>query len=597
MAEPVSRYLAGAPARVQLVVRLGLRALQLTAFPRRFSHMPLEKRSAHLAKLESSRLSFLRDLFLLFKTLTGVGYSRDLRVQQVIGVEACCVGTPSELKLDAEAMRAPADAERCDVVVVGSGAGGASVARVLSEAGMSVIVVEEGEYYDASTYSTDVFEALPRLYRDSGLTVAEGRPAIPLPVGRCVGGTTVINSGTCFRAPDDVLARWRDEHGLGWASELDGEFEAVERALNVTPVVSGAVGRNAELCRIGAEAIGASNHGLARNARDVTCCHSCPTGCAIDAKMAMHVSELPRAVAAGARIRSGQRVSEVIVESGRAAGVRCRGGYEVRADKVVLAAGALGTPELLLRQGLANSSGEVGRHLRIHPACWVGALYDEPVRGWDGVMQSWAVDEWNDRGLFLEATFSPLPFGGHWLRGVGAPYKARLERFDHLGVIGVHLSDRSEGRVSGSGHITYKLTRDDAAALRFGIARAADVHFAAGATEVYPQVGRVSVLKPGEQTPLVEQGRFHPGEMRLEGFHPMGTTRMGPDPHTSVVAPSGETHDVPGLYVADASLFPTSLRVNPMITIMAVARRIAAGIADGTTADVRPTAPARSEAR
>jgi len=597
VAEPVSRYLAGAPARVQLVVRLGLRALQLTAFPRRFSHMPLEKRSAHLAKLESSRLSFLRDLFLLFKTLTGVGYSRDLRVQQVIGVEACCVGTPSELKLDAEAMRAPADLERCDVVVVGSGAGGASVARVLSEAGMSVIVVEEGEYYDASTYSTDVFEALPRLYRDSGLTVAEGRPAIPLPVGRCVGGTTVINSGTCFRAPDDVLARWRDEHGLGWASELDGEFEAVERALNVTPVVSGAVGRNAELCRIGAEAIGASNHGLARNARDVTCCHSCPTGCAIDAKMAMHVSELPRAVAAGARIRSGQRVSEVIVESGRAAGVRCRGGYEVRADKVVLAAGALGTPELLLRQGLANSSGEVGRHLRIHPACWVGALYDEPVRGWDGVMQSWAVDEWNDRGLFLEATFSPLPFGGHWLRGVGAPYKARLERFDHLGVIGVHLSDRSEGRVSGSGHITYKLTRDDAAALRFGIARAADVHFAAGATEVYPQVGRVSVLKPGEQTPLVEQGRFHPGEMRLEGFHPMGTTRMGPDPHTSVVAPSGETHDVPGLYVADASLFPTSLRVNPMITIMAVARRIAAGIADGTTADVRPTAPARSEAR
>jgi choline dehydrogenase-like flavoprotein len=597
VAEPVSRYLAGAPARVQLVVRLGLRALQLTAFPRRFSHMPLEKRSAHLAKLESSRLSFLRDLFLLFKTLTGVGYSRDLRVQQVIGVEACCVGTPSELKLDAEAMRAPADLERCDVVVVGSGAGGASVARVLSEAGMSVIVVEEGEYYDASTYSTDVFEALPRLYRDSGLTVAEGRPAIPLPVGRCVGGTTVINSGTCFRAPDDVLARWRDEHGLGWASELDGEFEAVERALNVTPVVSGAVGRNAELCRIGAEAIGASNHGLARNARDVTCCHSCPTGCAIDAKMAMHVSELPRAVAAGARIRSGQRVSEVIVKSGRAAGVRCRGGYEVRADKVVLAAGALGTPELLLRQGLANSSGEVGRHLRIHPACWVGALYDEPVRGWDGVMQSWAVDEWNDRGLFLEATFSPLPFGGHWLRGVGAPYKARLERFDHLGVIGVHLSDRSEGRVSGSGHITYKLTRDDAAALRFGIARAADVHFAAGATEVYPQVGRVSVLKPGEQTPLVEQGRFHPGEMRLEGFHPMGTTRMGPDPHTSVVAPSGETHDVPGLYVADASLFPTSLRVNPMITIMAVARRIAAGIADGTTADVRPTAPARSEAR
>jgi choline dehydrogenase-like flavoprotein len=601
VAEPVSGYLAGAPARVRLVVRVGLRALQLTSFPRRFSHLPLERRSAHLEKLEGSRHSFLRDLFLLFKTLTGVGYSRDPRVQQVLGVEARCEGTPSPLRLDPDAMQAPDGVERCDVVVVGSGAGGASVARVLSEAGVSVIVVEEGDYHDASTYSRDVFDSLPKLYRDSGLTVAEGRPAIPLPVGRCVGGTTVINSGTCFRAPGDILMRWREDHGIDWATDLDGEFEAVEHALDVTPVVPGAVGRNAELCRIGAEALGVSNHGLARNAADVTCCGSCPTGCAIDAKMAMHVSELPRAVAAGALIRAGRRVTRVLVENGRAVGVKCRGGYEVRAKAVVLAAGALGTPELLLRQRLADSSGQVGRHLHIHPACWVGAHYDEPVNGWDGVMQSWAVDEWNDRGLFLEATFSPLSFGGHWLRGAGAPYKARLEQFDHLGVIGVHLSDRSEGRVAlagGGARITYKLTKDDAAALRFGIARAADVHFAAGATEVYPQVGRVSVLRPGEQTPLVEQGRFHPGELRLEGFHPMGTTRMGRDPRTSVVSPSGQTHDVPGLYVADSGVFPTSLRVNPMITVMAVARRVAAGIAEElTTAVAPPMTPARSEAR
>lgn len=593
----MSGYIAGAPDRVRLVVRVGLRALQLTAFPRRFSKMSPERRSAHLEKLEGSRLSFVRDLFLLFKTLAGVSYSRDARLQQVLGVEARCEGTPSPWRLDPDAMRAPDGVEECDVVVVGSGAGGASVARVLSEAGMSVIVVEEGDHHDASTYSTDVFEALPKLYRDSGLTVAEGRPAIPLPVGRCVGGTTVINSGTCFRAPGDILMRWRDEYGLDWATELDGEFEAVEEALSVTPVEAGTAGRNAELCRLGAEALGASNHGLARNAVDVTCCGSCPTGCAIDAKMAMHVSELPRAVAAGARIRAGQRVARVLVEGGRAVGVRCSRGYEVRAGAVVLAAGALGTPELLLSQGLANSSGKVGRHLRIHPACWVGALYDEPVRGWDGVMQSWAVDEWNDRGLFLEATFTPLSFGAHWLRGAGAPYKERLERIDQLGVIGVHLSDRSQGRVSVSRsrelRIGYKLTSDDAAALRFGIARAADVHFAAGAREVYPQVGRVSVLRPGEQTPLVEQGRFHPGELRLEAFHPMGTTRMGRDPRTSVVAPSGETHDVPGLYIADSGLFPTSLRVNPMVTIMAVARRVAAGIADQVTTAPRPTAPAR----
>jgi len=314
----------------------------------------------------------------------------------------------------------------------------------------------------------------------------------------------------------------------------------------------------------------------------VVCCATCPTGCAIDAKRAMHVSELPRAVAAGCLIRARARVKGVIVESGRAVGVRCSGGYEVRARAVVLAAGALGTPELLLSQGLANSSGQVGRHLRIHPACWVGASYDEPVRGWDGVMQSWAVDEWNDRGLFLEATFTPLSFGGQWLPGAGAPFKERLERFGHLGVIGVHLSDRSEGRVAARGRrsrITYRLTDDDAATLRFGIARAADVHFAAGASEVFPQLGRVGTLRPGEQERKVEQARFRPAELRLEAFHPMGTARMGSDPRRSVVSPSGETHDVPGLWVADASLFPTSLRVNPMVTIMAFARRIASSLA------------------
>jgi choline dehydrogenase-like flavoprotein len=131
----------------------------------------------------------------------------------------------------------------------------------------------------------------------------------------------------------------------------------------------------------------------------------------------------------------------------------------------------------------------------------------------------------------------------------------------------------------GALRIHYRLSEDDAAALRFGIARAADVHFAAGAREVYPQVGRVALLRPGEQRQMIENGRFRPGELRLEGFHPMGTARMGDDPRGSVVSPRGETHDLPGLYVADASLFPTSLRVNPMLTIMAFARRIAGGLA------------------
>lgn len=594
---PVSRMLDSVPPRTRQVVRLAMRAFELTSFPRRFSRLSPERRARHVERLEESRLSPLRDLTFLLKALTCFAYGRDPAVQvAVVGAAPrCAVGSsppdpgwdPPAPRLDPAALDPPADVERCDVVVVGSGAGGASAARVLAEQGLDVIVVEQGDYHDATTYSSDPIDAMPALYRDGGLTFCEGRPGIPLPVGRCVGGTTVVNSGTCLRPPTEVLSRWRDVHGIGWATDLDGELEAVGRALHVAPVDPATAGRNAELCRAGADAIGASNGPIPRNAGRVTCCGACPTGCAIDAKQAMHVSELPRAAAAGTRIRAGASVERVLIEHGRAAGVvaRRRGGgrYEVRSRAVVLAGGALGTPELLLGQGIANGSGHVGRHLRIHPACWVGALFDEEVRGWEGVMQSWFVDEWRDRGLFLEATFTPLPFGAHWLRGAGHRFMERLERFDRLAVIGVHLSERSEGRVRLSGgrlRIRYRLSPDDGAALRFGIARAADIHFAAGAREAYPQLGRVPALRPGEQGPLVEHARVGPGHLRLEGFHPMGTARMGSDPGASVVSPSGESHEVPGLWVADASLFPTAVRVNPMVTIMACARRVAGVLAE-----------------
>ena len=585
IAAPVSRYLSAAPARVRAVVRLALRVVDL---PVPLARLSPERRAARLRRLERSRIGVLRDLVLLPKTLCSIAYARDPSVAAAVGVTLRCERRPGALDgfppapppLDPGALRAPDGVERCDVVVVGSGAGGAAAARLLAERGLSVIVVEEGLYRDARGYSTDPFEALPALYRDAGLTVCEGRPAIPLPVGRCVGGTTVVNSGTCFRTPADVLLRWRDEFGIPWATELGERFEALERDLHVQPVDPATAGRNAELCRVGAEALGAQNGPLFRNAAGVDRCATCPTGCALDARQAAHVSELPRAVAAGARVRAGQRVERVLLEGERAAGVSC-GGYEVRARAVVLAAGALGTPGLLLSQGIGNRSGAVGRHLRIHPACWVGARHEQEVRGWEGVMQSWHVGEWREHGLFLEATATPPAFGAHWLPGAGAELTERIERYGNLAVIGVHLSDRSEGRVRARGRgvrVSYRLRPDDAQTIAYGIARAAEIHFAAGATEVYPQIARAGVWRRGERGPDTE--RVRPRDLRLEAFHPMGTARMGADPASTVVSPSGELHDVPGLFAADASIFPTSLAVNPMITIMACARVVAAGLAD-----------------
>jgi choline dehydrogenase-like flavoprotein len=611
----VAHLLGEAPVAARAAVRLGLRGFEWTTFPRRFSNLPLAERSQHLARVEARPGGPAREVLLLVKALVSLAYGRHAAVRDAVGFTARCALAPEAAAapggpadpapspaapsppppaappLDRAAMTPPEGVERCDVVVIGSGAGGAAAARVLAEGGLAVVVVEEGDYHDASTYSTDPLEALPALYRQGGMTVCEGRPAIPVPLGRCVGGTTVINSGTCFRTPGDVLRRWRDEFGIAWAPGLDGHFESVERDLRVTPVDPETAGRNAALCRAGADAIGASNGPISRNAGAVACCGTCPTGCAIDAKQATHVSELPRAVAAGCRVRAGVRARRVIVEHGRAAGVECRtasGRYEVRARAVVVAAGAVGTPELLLSQGVANSSGQIGRNLRIHPACWVGARFDEEVRGWDGVMQSWYVDQWHDRGLFLEATFTPLPFGAHWLPGTGEAYKREVERYADVGIIGVHLSEHgSHGRVrivrgprGPITRLTYRLTDADAASIRFGIARAADIHFAAGARAVFPQVGGCPPLTDPAHGEFVEHGRFRPADLRLEAFHPMGTARMGSDRRASVVSPTGEAHDLPGLFVADASLFPTSLGVNPMITVMACARQVAGGLAE-----------------
>lgn len=573
----VSRFLAQVPRRQRLVVVVALRAIEWLSLPRPFSRLDADARMRRLERLSASPLG--RDLVLLLKALVSFGWARDERVQASLGVSPSCELAPGAPHprpdvppLDPAELIAPDADESCDVVVVGSGAGGASAARLLAEAGLDVIVLEDGGYHDASTYTTDPLASLASLYRDGGLTVLEGRPAIPLPLGRCVGGTTVINSGTCPRTPADLLARWRDEHGIAWAPELEEEFDAIDADLAVTELPDAARGANALPCRRGSEALGVANRPVRRNAGAVVRCGTCPTGCALDAKQAMHVSELPRAVAAGARVRANARVDRILVERGRACGVAI-GPRRVYARAVVIAAGAVGTPELLLRQGL---DGGVGTNLHVQPACWVGARFSEDVRGWAGVMQSWHVDEWRRERLFLEATFTPLPFGAHWLPGVGREFVARVEDVAKLAVIGVHLADESAGRVrlrGGLARLGYRLTRTDADRLAFGIARASDILFAAGAVEVYPQVAGTTSIRPGEQRQF-ESG-VAPARLRLEAFHPMGTAALG-----SVVASDGQMRALPGAYVADASLLPTALGVNPMITIIAAARRIARGLAD-----------------
>jgi choline dehydrogenase-like flavoprotein len=579
---PVAEFLKSLSPRLLTRVRLGLRAFEWLPFPWRFSRLDAGTREDFLRRMEGSHFGLHHELLLMAKTFTTIGYAIEPRVEQRLGLETSCRLADGSVPEPAGPLGSTAPdgaAEECDVVIVGSGAGGAVAAATLAEAGLDVIVLEAGEAYNRDGYPADPLDAIAALYRDGGLTIAEGRPAIPVPVGRAVGGTTVINSGTCFRAPEPVLAHWRERYGVEWTDRLAPDFAEAEEFMRVTPLDPERMGRNGQLTMEGAAALGASGGPISRNAGSCVQCSSCPYGCRIDAKRGMHVSYLPRAVAAGARLRTGIEARRVLVENGRAGGIRCNG-YTVRARvATIVAGGALGTPELLLRSGLGGS--QVGRNLHIHPACWIGGRYEEEVRGWEGVMQSYYVDEWERERILLEATFTPLPFGGAWLLGSGREHQESMLGFDRIGSIGVHLSDESAGRVGsardGSLRVTYRLTSEDARRLTYGIARAAEVHFAAGAVEVYPNIGRVPVLRPGGLADF-EATAFKPSELRLEAFHPMSTARIAADPGEGVCAGDGSVNGVEGLYVADASLFPTSVGVNPMMTIIAFAKRVAGGL-------------------
>jgi len=600
---PVAEFLGSVSPRALTRIRLGLRAFEWLPFPWRFSRLDASAREDFLRGMETSRFGLHHELLLMAKVFTTLGSAVAPEVEERIGFTASCALADGSLPEPAGSL-GPTEPgggeEECDVVIVGSGAGGAVAAAVLAEAGLDVIVLEAGESFNREDYPEEPLDAIARLYRDGGLTIAEGRPAIPVPVARTVGGTTVVNSGTCFRAPDAVLEDWRRRFGIQWATDLAAEFAEGEDFLRVAPVDPERMGRNGQLAMEGAAAIGASGGPISRNAGSCVQCSSCPFGCEIDAKRGMHVSYLPRAVAAGARLRTGVEAQRILVEGGRAVGVSCMAAaaspgrrppddrtrqigsstYAVRARRAtVVAGGALGTPELLLRSGLGGR--QVGRNLHIHPACWVGARYEEEVRGWDGVMQSYYIDQWEPQRLLLEATFTPLAFGGAWLPGVGRAHQRSMLEFGRVGSIGVHLSDASSGHIdlTGNGALRarYKLTQADAGRLTFGIARAAEIHFAAGATEVYPNIARVGKLTPGKLADF-QAMRFGPSELRLEAFHPMGTARIAGEPD-GVCAPDGSVHGTTDLYVADASLFPTSVGVNPMMTVIAFAARIAAELA------------------
>jgi hypothetical protein len=286
---------------------------------------------------------------------------------------------------------------------------------------------------------------------------------------------------------------------------------------------------------------------------------------------------------------TGVRAERVLFEDGRAVGIEGRSAVtgarlRVRAAATVVSCGTIPTPAFLQRQGLHKGRPKLGRHLSIHPASTVSALFDEDILGYNAIPQGYCIDEFQREGILPMGASVSIDMAPSQFNFVGRQLMDLMEAYDRVASFGVMVSDRSKGRVrlgpGGKPFVTYWFGRRERDLLQRGMAIVSRVFLAAGAREVYPAIHGHRVLRGAADLERMAGARTAAADYLLTAFHPLGTCRMATDPARGVVSPDHEVFGVPGLYVADGSVVPGSVAVNPQVTIMALATRAADLLAD-----------------
>ena len=485
---------------------------------------------------------------------------------------------------------------RAEVLIIGSGASGAVVARELACAGHDVLILEEGRYYSPEQMGQwRPSKAMHRVGRAGGTLAAIGlgdSPTIGVFTGSAYGGSSLLTGGVCFRIPHEVHDAWSQELGVESLSydAMLPYYELVEKVCNIQHVPESMQSRGTQLFGEGARRLGADFRPMRRNTKNCDGLSKCNYVCPIQAKISVDLSYLPMARQAGALTFTDMRCERLIIEGDRVLGVhgvtlrepdrRPSQPFTVRARHVILCAGALHTPLLLLRSGVGRQSGLVGKNLSLHPGFALAAFFDQEVRTWDGAMQSAYCHQPHEPRMIFNSIAAPPNLLAGFVPGVGQALVRNIRHdLGRMATFGALVHDDSGGQVRrGPGReplITYRLSRRDRDALMSGIRWGVEAFLAAGAHTVYTPMLGAQPVRSMDDLRRLDLERMGIKRMQSASYHPLGTAQLGDDPKRSVVDPSGRSHEVRGLWVADGSIFPSSVGVNSQLPIMTMATRIA----------------------